>query len=154
MQGRLFLDMDGVLADFDAGYERQFGVRPDKGLDDVDWDAVAATPDFYLNLPPMPDFPLLWAFARKFEPTVITGMPSNVEQASSNKTAWAVKHLGMDVPVICCRSSRKSRYCQTGDVLVDDREKYRDLWLKAGGRWITHRSAGATICELTEMGFN
>jgi hypothetical protein len=35
---QLFVDMDGVLADFDAHYEAVFGVRASKELDNIDWD--------------------------------------------------------------------------------------------------------------------
>lgn len=46
---QLYVDLDGVLADFDTGYERAFGVRPDKAANNVDWTMVRRTPDFYLN---------------------------------------------------------------------------------------------------------
>jgi hypothetical protein len=36
----LFVDMDGVLADFDAHHEAVFGVRPSKVTDNVHWAAV------------------------------------------------------------------------------------------------------------------
>ncbi len=49
---QIFVDMDGVLADFDAHYEAVLGVRPDKITDNVDWSAVRAVKDFYLNHPP------------------------------------------------------------------------------------------------------
>ena len=39
---QVFVDMDGVLADFDAHYETHFGTRPCKKSDNVDWDAVRA----------------------------------------------------------------------------------------------------------------
>lgn len=35
-----------------------------------------------------------------------------------------------------------------GDILVDDTLKYRDLWSGAGGIFVHHRSAQATIEEL------
>ena len=59
---KLFVDMDGVLADFDAHHEAAFGVRPDKILDNVDWTAVREVSGLYLDIPPAPDLPLLWAY--------------------------------------------------------------------------------------------
>ena len=41
---QIFVDMDGVLADFDTGHEIVFGIRSDKLADNVDWPAVQAMP--------------------------------------------------------------------------------------------------------------
>ena len=149
---QIFCDMDGVLADFDAHHEAVFGVRPDKRLDNVDWGAVRGVKDFYLNIPPMADMPMLWDFIGRFNPIVLTGVPLSVAEAPDNKRAWVAKHLGPHVEVRCCRSREKCLHAKPGDVLVDDWEKYRQLWLDAGGRWITHRSADETIADLLEMG--
>ena len=62
---RLFVDIDGVLADFDAHYEAAFGVASNKELDDVDWAKVAARGDFYLDIPPMTDMTVLWEAYRE-----------------------------------------------------------------------------------------
>jgi hypothetical protein len=39
-----------------------------------------------------------------------------------------------------------------GDILIDDFDKYRDLWIKAGGIFIHHTSAVASIHALRELG--
>jgi hypothetical protein len=148
----LFVDMDGVLADFDAHHTAVFGRRPDKLADNVDWAAVRAIPGFYAAIPPMPDMMTLWDAIRAFRPTVLTGVPARVAEAPDNKRAWVRQHLGADVPVICCRSRDKSLHAEPGDVLIDDWEKYRHLWIARGGRWITHRSAVETIAALRALG--
>jgi hypothetical protein len=149
---RLFLDMDGVLADFDTGYEARFGMRPDKAKDDVDWKKVEAAQDFYATLPPMADLPILWDYARRFEPTVLTGIP-RIPGVYEQKRVWVQQYLGADVEVIGCRSADKADHCAPGDVLVDDWEKYRHKWVAAGGVWITHVSAVDTIKRLGMMGW-
>lgn len=149
---QIFVDMDGVLADFDTGHERVFGVRADKLADNVDWKAVRASPDFYLNLPPMPDMDVLWGHVALYNSIVLTGVPSSVEEAPANKRAWIRKHLGPDVEVRCCRSAEKCLHAAPGDILIDDWTKYRDLWIAKGGRWITHTSAADTIQQLVAMG--
>lgn len=150
---QLFVDMDGVLADFDTGYERVFGYRSDKLADNVDWKAVRAVPDFYLNLPPMADLDELWTHIERHNPIVLTGVPWSVKQAPENKRAWVRKHLGPHVEIRCCRSKEKCLHAAPGDILIDDWEKYRALWIEKGGRWITHRSASETIRELRALGF-
>src|SRR4051812_19537227 len=121
---QLFVDMDGVLADFDAGYEASFDVKPCKQADNVDWQAVRALTGFYENLPPMADLPELWSHIERHRPIVLTGVPSSVEEAPDNKRAWVRKHLGDSVEVRCCRSSEKCLHAGQGDVLIDDWEKY------------------------------
>lgn len=150
---QLYLDMDGVLADFDEGYYRAFGYRPSKEKDDVDWARVRRLPGFYRNLPPMPDFEALFNFAARHQPIVLTGIPSSIPEAAENKRSWVRWHMGAHIRVICCRSADKCTYCLPGDVLVDDWEKHRDAWLGAEGVWITHRDADSTIAHLQELGF-
>lgn len=149
---RLFVDMDGVLADFDRHHEAVFGVRADERLDNVDWAAVRAVEDFYLRMPPMPDMTVLWFRIERYGPIVLTGVPEAVEEAAANKRAWVRRHLGEHVEVRCCRSRDKCRHAAPGDVLIDDWEKYRHLWIARGGIWITHRSAEETVAALDALG--
>lgn len=148
---QLYVDMDGVLADFDRQHELVFGVRSDKQADNVDWAAVRMVKDFYLDMPPMPDMPALWARIARYQPIVLTGVPAAVEEAPANKRAWVRKHLGNEVELICCRSRDKSLYAAAGDILIDDWEKYRVLWVAKGGIWITHQNAAATIAALDAL---
>lgn len=149
---QLFVDMDGVLADFDAGYEKITGIRPDKKADNVDWNLVKAIPGFYQNLPPMPDFEELWEGVEQYNPIILTGVPRSVKEAEFNKRSWITKHIGISQPMIACRSSEKSRYIRNpGDIIIDDWEKYKDKWIKRGGRWITHTSAKSSLKQLEIM---
>jgi hypothetical protein len=149
---QMFVDMDGVLADFDSGHEAAFGYRSDKLADNVDWSKVRAFSGFYQGLPPMPDMHDLWAYIKMYRPIVLTGVPSSVTEAPDNKREWIIKHLGPRVEVRCCRSSEKCLHARPGDILIDDWTKYRHLWLAKGGRWITHMSAAETIRSLREIG--
>jgi hypothetical protein len=151
---QIFVDMDGVLADFDAHHEAVFGFRSDKLADNVDWQKVRDTPGFYANIPPMADMDELWGFVSRLtpRPIVLTGVPYSVEEAPENKRGWVRRHLGEDVEVRCVKSKEKSLHCRPGDVLIDDWEKYRELWICRGGRWITHTSAESSIQQLLDMG--
>ncbi len=149
---QLFVDMDGVLADFDAHHENVFGFRSDKLLDNVDWQAVRKVAGFYEAIPPMVDMRELWEAIERHSPIVLTGVPSSVEEAADNKRRWVRKHLGSHVEVRCCRSKEKCLHAAPGDILIDDWEKYRHLWIASGGRWITHRGAAETIRELEILG--
>lgn len=150
----LYLDLDGVLADFDAHHEAVLGRRPDKIKDDVDWDEVRRVRNFYESIPPMADMEELWRAVEHLRPVVLTGvpLPEKVPEAADNKRSWVRKHLGPHVRVICCLAREKCAYAQDfpgqPNVLVDDWEKHKGKWVAAGGVWITHTSARTTIRQL------
>jgi hypothetical protein len=103
----LFVDMDGVLADFDRHNEAVFGWRPDKTEDNVDWHVVRAVKGFFADIPPVADLPHLWARIERYRPIVLTGVPPLVQEAADNKRAWVTKNLGAHVEVRCCQSREK-----------------------------------------------
>lgn len=150
---RLFLDMDGVLVDFDSGYHKHFGVRPDKDADDVDWAKVRAVAGFYLNLEPMADALALWNGVADLGlvPTILTGIPKSITAAADEKRLWVRRWLGAHVEVITCRSKDKATHAKPGDVLVDDWTKHKHVWEAMGGIWITHTSAEASLDQLKRL---
>jgi hypothetical protein len=154
----IFVDLDGTLADFDRHYlSLGIGALPPKwrhpdNAQDIDWAAVDAC-EFYATMPPMADHMTLWDYVVPHGPVILTGCPKvGEEHAARNKREWVARHLGPHIPVITCRSKDKWMYASHGSVLVDDWEKYRHLWEKAGGVWVTHTSAEATIAKLKELG--
>ena len=150
----LFVDMDGVLADFDQGHEDRFGVRACKEADNVDWSLVRRTEGFYRDLPPMPDFDALWRGVSDLNPIILTGVPSSVPEAAANKRAWVDRVIGPDQPMIACPSKDKSLHIRKpGDILIDDWEKHRAVWIARGGRWITHTSAEESLFHLAHILF-
>lgn len=62
--------------------------------------------------------------------------------------------LGAHVPVITCMCREKPRWSGPGHVLVDDRASACEDWERKGGRFVHHRSAGASIAALKEFGFS
>lgn len=106
---RLFIDMDGVLADFDRHYLDVFGYSSSREFDNADWDAIRKVGDFYLNIPPMVDMAQLWEFVAPYKPIVLTVVPWSVPEAADNKRAWVRSNLGPEVEVRCCRSKEIGR---------------------------------------------
>ena len=149
----LFLDCDGVLADFDAGVERLLGMkhavfvkRHGSGLF---WKQLARAPDFYATLPQMPDAQALFAAVKHLRPTILTGLPLG-NWAAPQKVKWAAEHFP-GVPIITCMARDKHKHMQPGDVLVDDREMHRAAYEAAGVVFVHHLSAEATIKRLAEI---
>lgn len=152
MLPRLFLDLDGVLADFDRGVVAVTGRRPEALPMTAMWRALSRHPDFFGTLEFMHDAQELWASCAPHRPTILTGLPLG-SWAPAQKTRWVARMLGADVPVITCMARDKARYGGPGTVLVDDRAKARAPWEAAGGTFILHTSAADSIAALAALGF-
>lgn len=152
MPSPLFLDLDGVLADFDRGVVAVTGKRPEQLPMKEMWRALSRHSDFFGTLDFIHDAQELWAFCAPHRPTILTGLPLG-SWAPEQKKRWVAHMLGAEVPVITCMARDKARYASPGAILVDDREKARNPWEAAGGRFILHRSAEESIAELAKLGF-
>ena len=151
----IFLDCDGVLADFERGAAKVFGMSPGEyecrfGLKKF-WAKLAGTPDFFNTLELLPDAMDLFAAVRHKNPVILTGLPRGA-WAEPQKRRWAERHFA-GVEVITTTAALKREHCRPGDALVDDRDKYRQLWERAGGVFIHHRNAATSIKRLREHGF-
>ena len=151
----VFLDCDGVLADFDQAAAEVFGMPPREferrfGLKRF-WSRLASTPDFFNSLDLLPDAMELYEAVRSLNPVILTGLPRG-DWAEPQKRRWAARHFP-GVEVITTSAALKREHCRPGDALIDDRDKYRSLWEKAGGLFIHHRSASASINQLREHRF-
>lgn len=149
---RLFLDLDGVLADFDRGVEAVTGRRPEALRIAEMWRALSRAPAFFETLPWMPGAERLWRFCAPHAPTILTGLPLG-RWAAPQKRRWVARMLGAHVPVIACMSRDKPRHAGPGHVLVDDRAGGRAGWEAAGGIFIHHRDADGSIAALRALGF-
>lgn len=146
----VFLDCDGVLADFDTYAETYFGMPPRVYEAKVGsgqfWSELEAKGDFYRNLPLMADAKALFDGVKHLHPTILTGCPRG-NWAQGQKVAWAAEHFP-GVPIITCRSADKRDYAKPGDVLIDDWAQHRHRWIKMGGVFITHHDAASSLAAL------
>ena len=150
--GTLFLDLDGVLADFDRGVREVTGRRTeDLPLDEM-WAALERAPGFFETLAFLHDAEALWRFCAPHRPTILTGLPRG-SWAPEQKRRWVARMLGAEVPVITCLSHQKPRWSGPGCVLVDDRATARAGWEKQGGHFVHHLAADRSIAALRELGF-
>ena len=154
MRRQIYLDCDGVLADFDAGAREILGGMNPKQFEEryskrEFWRRLANAPDFYNSLPLMEDAQTLFDAVAHLRPTILTGLPLG-SWAAPQKVAWAERHFP-GTPIITCMARDKVRYMEKGDVLVDDREQHRHLWEAAGGIFIVHKNAERSIAALREI---
>ncbi|HEX2561358.1 5' nucleotidase, NT5C type [Phenylobacterium sp.] len=154
MRKQLYLDCDGVLADFDRRATEILGMPPERfekrhGLGAF-WKRLATTPEFFADLPLMPDAMELYDAVKDLNPIILTGLPRG-NWAEPQKRRWAERHFP-GVPVITTSAALKREHCHPGDVLVDDKDKYRSLWEQAGGVFVHHSSARRSIEALNGLG--
>ena len=153
MVPRLFLDLDGVLAEFDRGvqdllgmpsahFEKRYGIKEF-------WRRLAKAPDFYARLPLMPDARELFDAVEHLTPTILTGLPLG-KWAAPQKVAWCEEHFPR-VPVITCMARDKHRFMDPGDVLVDDRDRHRAAYEAHGVVFVHHKSAKQSLRELSAI---
>ena len=150
---RLFLDADGVLADFDQGTRALLGMRPKEFIakqgQGTFWKRLANAKDFYGSLPEMPDARLLFDAVKHLKPTILTGLPLG-EWAAPQKVKWAAEHFP-GVPIITCRARDKHKHMKPGDVLVDDREKHRAAYEDAGVVFVHHKNTADSVRQLAKI---
>jgi hypothetical protein len=150
---QLYLDCDGVLADFDRAATELLQLPPRQfekryGLPEF-WRRLARHPDFYGSLPLMPDATQLFDAVRHLDPIILTGLPRG-SWAAPQKVRWAAEHFP-GTRIITCLAADKRKHARDGDILVDDTLKYEPLWTGAGGIFVHHRIAQDTIDQLRRV---
>jgi 5'(3')-deoxyribonucleotidase len=150
---RLFLDADGVLADFDHGVRQLLGMRPKEFIAKhgrgTFWKRLANAKNFYGALPEMADARRLFEAVKHLEPTILTGLPLG-RWAAPQKVEWAAEHFP-GVPIITCMARDKHKHMHPGDVLVDDREKHRADYEAAGVVFVHHKNAEESLRQLAKI---
>ena len=150
---QLFLDLDGVLADFDAGAQALLGMAPAEfearhGRSEF-WRRIASAPNFYGTLAEMPDARCLFDAVEHLKPTILTGLPVG-KWAAPQKVTWAAEHFP-GVPIITCMARDKHLHMSDGDVLVDDRDNHRAIYEREGVVFIHHRNAEDSLRQLAKI---
>lgn len=152
---RIFIDMDGVLADFDKALIGIFGFDYATAEERVGtkefWKTIHSTHNFYAELPVMEDAEELVEGVKSYDPKpiILTGLPWG-GWAFAQKRKWRDRHFP-NLNIIGCPSKEKCFYGLPGQVLIDDREKYKSYWVEMGGIWITHKSAKESLDKLKEI---
>lgn len=153
----LYLDLDGVLADFDKAAGDRMGTDNIYRYEFVwgtkkFWEKINADEFFFADLEPMEDAYDLLEAVGHLNPTILTALPSeNFETIAEQKRNWVSQHIG-GYNVITCFTKDKPDYCKRGDILIDDRAVNRDAWIAKGGTYIIHTTARRTIGALKALG--
>lgn len=157
---RLFLDYDGVLADFEALADQIFGepsaVAEQRLKAKEFWRVIrhyrqpGTGYGFFRALPLMPDARLLFDAVKHRNPTILTGCPFG-DWAPPQKVDHAAEHFA-GTQIITCMAREKIKHLeQPGDILVDDKTKFQQVWEEGGGVFVHHTDAVSTIAKLRDL---
>lgn len=157
----IYLDMDGVVADFDAYAHSMLGHRSDDGRWHKDkWARLRDNPRMYRDLPKTAEADALVSYCRQFckdknyNLLFLTAVPKNndVHWAFYDKVIWTQLYYP-DIPVMFGPFSHdKHVHCTPGDVLIDDRTSNVTEWRAAGGVAIQHKgNLEDTIAQLSAL---
>ena len=157
-QGKIFLDMDGVLVDFWTRARSLCGIaNPDS---DAMWAVLNKVPHYFNTLDQMAGaknlFDRLYGkYGDRCE--ILTAMPKpkrNMPTVRDDKIAWVRRFLSDTVVVnTVVLTSHKQHYC-TGpdDILIDDSPKNIAEWRAKGGIGILFENLTQVMAELHERG--
>lgn len=151
---QLFLDCDGVLADFDKRAEQALGMNTREfekqfGEDEF-WKRIYSIDDFFFTLDPMADAFELFNAVEHLNPIILTGKPKG-EWGAAQKLRWRDKYFP-NTEMIVCKARDKITHAKPGDIIVDDWPKHRQRWIDGGGIWVDHVNTKQSLTKLIELG--
>ena len=161
---KVYLDMDGVLADFDQRFRDLSGMEPSEFENKYGrkafWDLIDEEHKikFWVGIKPMDGASALVDAVKDYDYELLTS-PSAKKQSYLGKILWVKNHTG-DVfpskPRINFKKAKekhliKPQLAKT-DILIDDREDTIGRWNAAGGTGIVYKSIGQTLSDLKKLG--
>ena len=156
---QIFLDMDGVLADFQTTCSEMLGLKiwnTDEGhkLYDLNKRELTAK-HMFRRLKPLPDAWKLvdYCLNSGIHTEILTAAGTvNRTLVIKDKIDWVREHIHPSWIVIpTFKGSQKAAFAHKKAVLIDDRQRNIDTWVEAGGIGILHETADETIKQLDEI---
>lgn len=148
---QVYLDLDGVFADFDARVKRLTGKHPSQLSRPRLWKMINADQRFFAELELIEGCMALWEVTRDLEPIFLTGAPS-VKAFQEQKREWVARIFGPEFTVHVVPKRLKQDYSGPHKVLIDDTPENIEQWVARGGHGILHTGDHAsTVHALREL---
>ncbi len=157
----VYVDMDGVICDFDGAFYAMTGISTDNVNDDEMWSQIAAHGKvrFFSEMPWMSGGKELWSFVNDnfLQVKILTALgrsdASDGGQTSRGKRMWLRTNIpsmqDSDIIMVANRHKKK-QYSKPGDIIIDDNQEVIQGWLKKGGIGILHKTTPETIGQLKQ----
>jgi len=149
---QIYCDLDGVLADFELGYEKLTGVdlKGEFFSGEDFWKPISkAGVGFWVGLQWMPDGQRLWDYIKPFDPIILSA-PSRDKSSRLGKALW-VRNKIPGTKLLLRYAKLKQQLATPTSILIDDRADNINQWEAAGGIGILHTSASNTIEQLKKL---
>lgn len=172
---QIYVDMDGVLTDFDQDfmdikinkknlnfyeYDKKYGkFSAWKAIDDVGL-------TWWSDMSWRTDGKELWEYVSQYNPTILSA-PSRHPNSSRGKVIWVNRELGFDIKsatrspkpqkwetdskMILCSQKYLFSKRYNNSILIDDTQKKIDDWTGNGGIGILHKNTKDTIDQLEKI---
>jgi len=156
---KIYLDMDGVIVDFDKRFEDLAGMGPreyedsfgkEKFWDFIDSKEKGGGVGFWVGMPWMPGGKALYNRVAQHNHALLSS-PSRSESSKIGKRLWR-KKFTPSTKLILAQSFNKKNYADKDSILIDDRESNIQQWREAGGIGILYKSADQVNKELDKLG--
>ena len=163
MDYKVYVDMDGVVADFDQRFLDLSGMMPReyeaKYGRDAFWEFIDEGENklkFWIGIPQMSDAQSLMDYVSQYDYEMLTS-PSIKQQSLMGKGLWIKNHTNKGLfkskPKVNYRFAKnKVEFAAPNHILIDDKASTIDSWNAAGGIGILHTSAANTISQLKKLG--
>lgn len=112
---RLFVDMDGVLTNWEKQY-KEYGGRPFTKMQDISWGTTNSL-EFWSTMEWLPNGRVLWDALKPLSPIILSS-PGHSTYAKEGKAVWVQENLGQDVQYVFERE--KGIYADARSILIDD----------------------------------
>lgn len=152
MINKIYLDMDGVLANFEKRYEELFNEKPSSSRElknfSSNWTEFVEGKHFVtLDMFPGANELLKFVDSTGIEVEILSssGGEKYHYQVAAQKSLWLMsKGLWYKRNIVSGRSKKKN-FATPNSILIDDTEDVIESFIEAGGLGILHRDAGKTI---------
>lgn len=139
---KIYIDMDGVLADFERGCVEMFSMERFEWTEDK-WEDMKRFPHFYRDLKPMEGaIEMMTELMKRFGDRVeiLSAVPKKergIPFASQDKLDWVKEWIPGELKVNLVLRDEKINYCTcSDDILIDDYDINIHEWQEKGGTGI------------------
>lgn len=153
---QIYVDMDGVLTDFDKQLKATAGIKNGRDWEkkhgaDAFWTEIKKGGlEFWSKMPWMKDGKQLWNYIKDKNVAVLSAPAKTIPDSKKGKKMWVKNNLG-NAKLILAQAADKQKYASPTSILIDDFDRNISQWKASNGIAIHHKNASDTIKKLNKL---